>query len=36
MKSRQQPHESQTWVIGSVGLVLIVIGLVPAFTKLFH
>ena len=27
---------AQTWVIGAVGVVLAVIGLAPAFVKLFH
>jgi hypothetical protein len=27
---------AQTWVIGSVGLILVVIGLAPAFSKLFQ
>ncbi|MDR2857068.1 MAG: hypothetical protein LBV50_04390 [Novosphingobium sp.] len=28
--------KAQTWVIGSVGLLLAVIGLAPAFARLFH
>lgn len=28
--------KAQTWIIGSVGLLLAVVSLAPAFVKLFH
>ena len=32
----QAQLKAQTWVIGSVGLLMAVIGLAPAIAKLFH